>query len=238
MPLPKESQMLIEHISGHIVETQEATRNGQPVGRVSGLLTTFVPDRPVDSRNLPKRFERTAFDATLAEHKARGDRPVRLLLEHTELIGGFPLEMISLNNDGLHATGEINLNTQIGRETFALASQKVLTDFSIGYSITSEHEEKGDRIADSVDLFEASIVSEPANQSAKITSLESLTPRELERALLATGRFTRSLAKELAIKLLHVEVSNQEDHSELHISLNQEEIQKLLDSMNELRDYL
>jgi len=220
--------MILESTTGKILEVNETTRNGVKVGKVSGLITTFEPNRPFDSRNLPKRFERTAFQATLETHRDRGNRPVKLKLEHVELIGGFPLDGIHVNSDGLFGTGEINLETQVGQETFALAKQGVLTDFSIGYDVTSEHTEGGDRIADSIELFEASIVSEPANQDAKITSLESLSVRELEHLLIATGRFSRSAARELASRISAV----QEDDEE------QEARQELISNMKEFMDSL
>ena len=203
--------MIIEY-SGKVVDCQEAAdRNGVPVGRVSGLLTTFVPNRPFDSRALPARFERDAFDATIANHKERGNRPIRFLHEHMDLIGGFPIDMVVVNNDGLFATGEINLETQLGRETFSLAKQGILSDFSIGYSVTSEHTEDNQLIADSIELFEASIVEEPANQGAKVTSLESLTGRELEKILMGTGRFNRTTAKELATAILTTDIKTDEE---------------------------
>jgi HK97 family phage prohead protease len=197
--------IILEHITGKITETAEATRNGIPVGKVSGLITTFVPSRPFDSRNLPKRFESTAFENTLQTHRERGDRPIRLLHEHTELIGGFPIEGVHTTSEGLFGTGEINLNTQLGRETFALAQQGVLTDLSMGYAVTKHHNEKSDLVADEIEIFEASITSEPANQGAKITSLENLSPRDLREALARTGLFSRAMCKELTHKALQIE---------------------------------
>jgi HK97 family phage prohead protease len=199
--------IIVEHVTGRIDETQEATRNGQPVGRVSGLLTTFKPDRPFDSRALPERFESGAFEETLKTHRERNNRPIRMLLEHDPraLLGGFPIDMVNTNSEGLHATGEINLNTQLGQETFALAQQGVLSDFSISYTVTESHDDNGSLIADSIELFEASIVGEPANQGARITSLESLTTRELEHILMGTHKFTRTMARAVAAQILEVE---------------------------------
>ena len=85
---------ITEHATGKILETNTATRNGIPVGKVTGLITTFVPDRPFDSRNLPARFERTAFQKTIENQIERGNRPIRLLSEHTDLIGGFPIDQV------------------------------------------------------------------------------------------------------------------------------------------------
>jgi HK97 family phage prohead protease len=206
--------MSYEYSHGRILEANEGTRDGVKVGKVTGLITTFVPDRPMDSRNLPRRFEKNAFEETLRNHRERGNRPIRMLFEHVDLIGGFPIDSVMVNSEGLFGTGEINLETQLGQETFALAKQGVLTDFSMAYTVTQEHEDGGDRIADSVDIFEASITAEPANQGAKIASLESLTPRDLERALIATGRFTRAAACELASKLLAQELEEVDEEVE------------------------
>jgi HK97 family phage prohead protease len=197
--------MILETTTGKITEATEFERNGVPVGRVSGLITTFVPDRPFESRLLPVRFERTAFDQSIKTHRERGNRPIRLKNEHMKLIGGFPIDMVSVNSDGLFGVGEINLQTQEGAETFSLAKQGVLTDLSMGYTVTESHDEDGSKVADSVNIFEASVVEEPANQGARITSLESLTSRDLEKILLQTGHFTRTMARALSVQILECE---------------------------------
>jgi HK97 family phage prohead protease len=232
--------MILEFSTGKITETQEAERNGQPVGRVSGLLTTYIPNRPFDTRRLPKRFSQGAFEETIQSHRDRDNRPIRMMLEHTDLIGGFPIDMVTPNAEGLHVMGEINMNTQLGRETYSLAAQGVLSDFSMGYNVTREHnEQNGDRIAESIDIFEGSITAAPANQGAKITSLESMTPRELERALILTGKFTRSMCKELAAKLLTLELPELEEAIEIEIDPEQEkQFDRLMSKMTELKGSL
>jgi hypothetical protein len=55
-----------------------------------------------------------------------------------------------------------------------------------------------------VDIYETSLVSEPANQGARIVSLESVTPRDLERILMLSRResgLSRAMCKELASRL-------------------------------------
>jgi hypothetical protein len=121
------------------------------------------------------------------------------------LIGGFPIDMVSVNSDGLFGVGEINLQTQEGAETFSLAKQGVLTDLSMGYTVTESHDDNGSKVADSVNIFEASVVEEPSNQGARITSLESLTSRDLEKILLQTGHFTRTMARALSVQILECE---------------------------------
>jgi HK97 family phage prohead protease len=226
--------MTYEHATGRILEANEATRDGVKVGKVTGLITTFTPERPFDSRNLPRRFEQNAFAETIKNHRERGNRPIRMMLEHVDLIGGFPIDSVSVNSEGLFGTGEINLETQLGQETFALAKQGILTDFSMAYTVTKEHEEGGNRIADSVDIFEASIVAEPANQGAKIASLESLTPRDLERALIATGRFTRATAHELASKLIDCELAEVEEEVEKEVDESSSDV--IMSLIRELQD--
>jgi len=208
--------MIIEYAAGRIEEAKEATMNGVKVGLVTGYITTFAPNRPTDSRDLPQ-FSEAAFEATIKNHTDRGDRPIRMFSEHSEQIGGFPINTVGTDSVGLIGTGNVNLETQLGREKFALARQGVLSDLSMAYTVKQEHKESDTRFADEVEIFEASLVAEPANQGAKITSLESLTPRDLEKILMMTRResgLTRAMCKELASKLSEYEVEIETEKAE------------------------
>ncbi len=198
---------------GYVTEARTTTNGGVEVGSLTGLATTYIPERPFDSRNLPKRFEKTAFDKTIEAHKARNDRPIRILREHVsgDLIGGAPISEVHAGEQGLEFRAEINLQTQLGRESYALAEQGVLSDISMGYSVPNHTvESSGDIVATEVNIFEFSLVGEPANHGAQITSLESLTPRSLEKALIRGG-FSRSQAKEFVSKVAPMLEENEEE---------------------------
>lgn len=152
------------------------------IGVVRGYASTFGN---VDRGN--DVIARGAFDRTIAEHRERG-RPIRMLWQHntSELIGGFPADRVMIDERGLFVEGRINLDTQRGREAYSLAKQGVLTDFSIGFTISEfEVETVGDNIVrriNDVDLFEVSLVGEPMNQAANIVEVKrAVVPRELLR---------------------------------------------------------
>ena len=45
------------------------------------------------------------------------------------VIGGFPVETLREDGTGLFGVGEVNLDTQAGREVYSMARQGVLRDF-------------------------------------------------------------------------------------------------------------
>ena len=155
-----------------IKETKVSERNGVPVGIIEGYASTFGNvDRADDI------IERGAFDETVAEHKAR-NRPIRMLFQHgyQNLIGGFPADDIVIDDFGLKVRGEINLESELGRRSFSLAKQGVLTDMSIGFSISDWEIKDGIRIIKKIKLWEISMVDEPCNMLATITIVKRAVP--------------------------------------------------------------
>lgn len=142
------------------------------VAVIKGYAATFDLDRGGDI------IAKGAFDKTLADHVKR-KRQIRMLWQHNshELIGGYPPEKAYIDSNGLFVEGEINLETQRGREAYALAKQGVLCDFSIGYMVhESEYQTlKGEpiRLIKELELFEVSPVGEPMNPKAQITDVKS-----------------------------------------------------------------
>lgn len=145
------------------------------IGVIKGYASTFDLDRGGDI------VARHAFDKTLADHQQR-KRQIRMCWQHDshELIGGFPPEKAYVDDNGLFVEGEVNLETQRGREAFALAKQGVLSDFSIGYRVHDwEYKTvKGYdvRILKEIELFEISTVGEPMNPYANFTEVKSAVP--------------------------------------------------------------
>lgn len=180
------------------------------IGFIEGHASTFDNiDRQDDI------IERGAFDDTLTKLKGRG-KILPMLWGHDtrELIGGFPALGMKEDDKGLAVKGEINLETQRGREAFSLAKQGVLTAFSIGFQIIeSVMDNDFIRTISGIDLMEISLVSIPANEEATITSVKSdgivpfqdlpiLTvdgkvataqPWNVEKALANVKKFTDSL---------------------------------------------
>ena len=153
---------------GRIEEVKIGARNGVQVGFVSGYIATWDLDEGMD------RFVAGCFEKSLSEHRERGDRQIRLKDHHFKTIGGFPIDTVREDKRGLYGEGEVNLEIQEGREAFALAKQGVLTDLSIGFTpVSFSFEEEGRiRVIDEALVWEGSIVDEPMNRGANITSVK------------------------------------------------------------------
>lgn len=158
------------------LEVKEEERDGVKLGIIEGYGATFDLDRGDDI------IMKGAFLKSLQRHKD-DDRPIRMLFGHdrNNLIGGFPVSDAKEDEKGLYVKGEINLETQQGREAFALAKQGVLTDMSIGFSIPNREavsfEDIGDnfvRVIREIELWEISLVTEPMNAAAKITTVKGV----------------------------------------------------------------
>jgi len=163
-----------------VTRCEKQSRNGVEVGIIEGLASTFEKDRGNDV------IMPGAFAMTIAAHK-ENNRPIRMLRQHRDenLIGGFPIDEVRETDEGLFVKGEVNLETQLGRESFALAKQGVLTDMSIGYSFNSiddffREEVDGEmiRFIRSMNLWEVSLVNEPMNPGAVISAVKTVTPFE------------------------------------------------------------
>ena len=182
-------------VAGTAATTATTNRGGVEVGVFRGLLATWDPDTG-GKLGIPDRFARGAFAASLREHRARGMRPVRMKLEHGELIGGFPIESVRETARGLEGVGEVNLETELGRRAWALLRQGALTDLSVGFVAIRSKVVDGVRRIERALLLEASLVGEPANQRAVVTEVKR--PRAPRRApALTDGERLTSIVEDL-----------------------------------------
>lgn len=168
--------MTIERVSlsGEITETKTAERNGIPVGIVAGYIATWQMDAWNGIYAMPDRIVQGAYTESIQEHKANRNRQVRLKDNHGRTIGGFPIDSVREDNRGLYGVGEINLDTQQGREAYSLAKQNVLVDFSVGHVVTEDEIDKDIRLIKKAVLLEGSITDEPKNQKANITEVKTI----------------------------------------------------------------
>jgi HK97 family phage prohead protease len=156
-------------------------------------------------------IDKKAFDAYLADVKADKQDWPALLMQH----GGWGLEMDSYTPVGVYnelKTDEFGLKTAgilaptpRGSEAYALMKMQprpALSGLSIGYFVRDE--EKGGkndpykRKLTQIDLVEISIVTFPANNKARISSVKSahdLTEREFEQLLRDVVGLTQKEAK-------------------------------------------
>ncbi len=160
------------------------TTNGVEVGRFSGMLATYEPDQG-GCYGVPDVFKPGAFARSIAEHKSRGGRSIRLKYQHQTLIGQMPIADVFEDAKGLHVVGEVNLSTALGRDVFALIRQGALSDLSIGFAATRDRMVDGGkkRLIEEAIIFEGSIVDEPAQRNAVITSVKASEPASLEGIL-------------------------------------------------------
>lgn len=143
--------------------------DGEPEGTFSGIASAVgVTDRHGEV------IEKGAFDAGLA---AKGTR-YTLLWQHAP---SQPIGVIDVSTDArgdLVAKGEINLETQLGREAHALLKQGAINAMSIGFNIPAgamkwDEDAKVVRIL-AVDLWEVSLVTFPANPAALVDGVKQL----------------------------------------------------------------
>jgi len=165
--------METKQFGGNVIEVKQVERNGVPVGIVAGYIATWDIDRGAD------KFERGAFAEDIERHRM-DNRPVRLKDHHGRTVGGFPIATVREDERGLYGEGEINLEVQQGREAYSLAKQGVLSDFSIGYSVSDYREENGVRVITKAMLWEGSVVDEPMNQAANIVQVKAMTADEVK----------------------------------------------------------
>lgn len=155
-----------------------------------------------------------AFKDSLSQHAAAGTMPAMLLQHGGWGVGADDMTPVGIwtamreDDKGLVVEGRLALETQRGREAFALLSmapRPALNGLSIGYAPTewSVGDKAGEprRTLKKVDLWEVSIVTFPANDRARVAGTKAgaiRTIREFEDFLRDEGGFSRAAAKALA----------------------------------------
>ncbi|MBP8275677.1 MAG: HK97 family phage prohead protease [Propionivibrio sp.] len=188
-------------------------------GLFSGYASVF---EEIDSyRDIVKRG---AFEKTLAESESKG-RAVPILWQHdaAKPIGVYT--ELKEDEHGLYVEGQLNMDVQQAREALSLLRQKALSGISIGYnSVRYDTDVKsGVRRLYELKLFEASLVTFPACDSARVTDVKTILADgnlpslpEFEDFLCEAG-FSRSQAKAIAgnglTKLIRREVGSDEDEA-------------------------
>ena len=120
-----------------------------------------------------------AFDASLNyRYRDKGRKGIPMLDQHDSRtpIGLWLIDDVKEDDKGLLVRGQINMRVQKGVENHALAEQGALSGLSIGYTTKlDEWDESGSiRILKEIDLWEISMVTFPAGDSARVTSVKSV----------------------------------------------------------------
>ncbi|WP_197275776.1 HK97 family phage prohead protease [Blastomonas sp. AAP25] len=152
---------------------------------------------------------------TLAQ---RGSRPLPMLLHHdlTRPVGAW--KEWQERPEGLWVKGNLTLETRDAQEAHALAKSGALTGISIGWKPTgSPKYDKGARVIDAAELFEASLVTVPMNDNARVSAIKSIVgPRDIEHLFREAGLSSRKAKAGAAGAWRNINESNDEDEAEAH----------------------
>lgn len=140
-----------------------------------------------------------AFSASLEKHKTAGTLPAMLWQHNPGKPIGVYTEMRE-DQKGLFVRGRLSLDTEQGREAYALLKMGALRGLSIGFMpVDSERVDGVNRVKE-VDLWEVSLVTFAANSAANVESVRSFDTKQInslsdvEKCLRDEGGFSRSQA--------------------------------------------
>jgi HK97 family phage prohead protease len=157
-----------------------------------------------------------AFKASLEAHKGAGTMPAMLWQHDAAEPVGVWTEM-SEDASGLRVKGRIATDTAKGRDVLALLRMKAISGLSIGFVATDKtwDDKTGVRTLRGVDLWEVSLVTFPANRSARLTSVKNAeivsvsTIRQAEEVLRDAG-FTDGAAKAFVARVKTIAIDERD----------------------------
>lgn len=159
-----------------------------------------------------------AFAACLKAHQVAGTMPA-MLWQHDacEPIGVWT-EMVE-DSKGLRIKGQLALDTMRGKEAHALLKLGALNGLSIGF-VSKQWSYDRDtevRTLTEIDLWEVSLVTFPANEKARVTSVKAAdvgslkTIRQAEKALRDAG-FSDDAAKAFVAGVKRIALDERDAH--------------------------
>jgi HK97 family phage prohead protease len=177
MPLTlkiQKANMDIKHIACAL---QVKTLGGD--GIFSGYASVFGE---VDQQN--EIVAAGAFARTLKQWQQQNRLPAMLWMhDPTQPIGLW--QSIREDTNGLLVDGRLALRTQKGADAYELLKMGALTGLSIGYRVVASRvdSKRKARVLTDVDLFEISLVTFPANEQARVSTVKSPAPTQHERSM-------------------------------------------------------
>ncbi len=144
-----------------------------------------------------------AFAKSLESWKSKGQMPA-MCSQHN--YDGNPIGVwldMSEDSHGLFVRGRIS-ETANGKDTLTLIKDGALNGLSIGFNLQKGGYEYGDhngqraRLIKEVDLWEVSVVTFPANQDSRITSVKSFKSKREHEHFLREAGYSRANAKRMA----------------------------------------
>ena len=172
------------------IDAGDETRTFEGYGSVFGTLDSYADI-----------VAKGAFKRSLKEWKSKGRAPAMLWQHDAAKPVGVWVEMRE-DDHGLFVKGQL-ADTQLGREAYALLKMGALSGLSIGFRTLKSKmdDESGIRTLTEVELWETSLVTFPANDPARITSVKAIdmTERQFEEFLRDAG-FPIAAAKTIVAK--------------------------------------
>lgn len=136
------------------------------------------------------------------ESLAKFGMPKLLLQHYSNSVAGIYLECRE-DEKGLYVKGQLNLEVQAARETYALLKQGALNGLSIGFRTLEEtiNKETGAVHLVRVRLYEVSIVTFPANEAATISGVKAEAPDTIRgfEGILREAGYSSEDAKYIAV---------------------------------------
>jgi uncharacterized protein len=136
------------------------------------------------------RIERGAFAETIKMRKPK------MLWQHdmAEPIGAW--DEVREDDKGLFMRGRIAMKATRGKDAYELVKAGAFDGLSIGFRASDWEMEGNNRVLKSIDLYEVSLVTMPANALATITDIRSMDDAPIvERAIRSALGISRAEAK-------------------------------------------
>lgn len=123
--------------------------------------------------------------------------------------------------NGLFVKGKIAMKTARGSEAYELMKMGAISGMSIGYVTREDSFDKvtGIRTLKKIDLWEVSLVTFPANESARVSSVKNIESiqslQDVESYLRDAGGFSKSEALALVARVKSIGRSESDSAAEL-----------------------
>lgn len=159
-------------------------------GHIEGFAAAFG--------NVDHGGDKMLFGSFTKSLGRRGDRPLPMLLHHDHKRPVGVWSEWKERPEGLFVKGRIVTDTRDGAEAHSLARSGALGGISIGYVAQKKSFEAGARVLAEVDLHEASLVTIPMNDLARVSAVKSITRAQDIREMLQAAGVTSARANEAA----------------------------------------
>lgn len=229
MQIPHKLERRAAQPGGRQIRSYTLSVKAAEDGTIEGYASVFGVKDNWDDIIVPG-----AFLATLNAHKAAGTMPALLWQHENDKPIGIWQEMVE-DARGLRVKGQLALETSRGKEAHALLKMGAINGLSIGFisKAWSYDNETDVRTLTEVDLWEVSLVTFPANQDARVTSVKSSpdtleTPKDIERLLRDAG-FSRSDATALVSRAMRMGEDRRDSAKSSAAAL--EAAQRLIDTL-------